>query len=301
MIQTPETLDAEFSVAGAIRFEVGEGGLPRVVLTSDGSVAHVYLHGAHVTHFQPAGREPVVFLSRESLFTEGKAIRGGIPLIFPWFGPNAEDASLPAHGFARNRTWRFASAAVLEDGRVQVEFAMKDDKATRALWDFSFGLTFRVMIGKTLEMEFVVQNTGDKPFRFEEALHTYLAVSDVRQVGVTGLLGAEYLDKTDAMQRKRQEEDPIRFTGETDRLYLDTVTQCVADDVGGGRRIVVGKSGSNSTVVWNPWIEKAAGLKDFGDDEWLSMVCIETCNADANAVTLAPGVSHTLRAIVGVE
>lgn len=301
MNQSLESLRKEFAFSNAIQFEPGEGGLPRVVLTSGDSNAHVYLHGAHVTHFQPQNQDPVLFLSRESLFAESNAIRGGVPIIFPWFGPNAEDASLPAHGFARTRTWRFQSGSILDDGRVRAELMLEDDEATRARWNSAFALRFRVTVGAALEMELEVQNTGDAAFRFEEALHTYLAVSDVRRVTVIGLSGAEYLDKTDGMRRKRQGADPIVMDGETDRVYLNTSTECIIDDPGSGRQILVGKSGSSSTVVWNPWIGKAKSLKDFGDDEWLSMLCIETCNVADNAVTLEPRGVHTLRAVVSAK
>jgi glucose-6-phosphate 1-epimerase len=143
-----------------------------------------------------------------------------------------------------------------------------------------------------------VENPGEEPFQFEEALHTYLAVSDVRQVSVSGLGGASFLDKVDGQQRKLQDAAPIRITGETDRVYLGTTTACVLDDPGFARRITVEKSASSTTVVWNPWIAKAKAMADFGDDEWPGMICIETANAAENAVTLPAGATHSMRALV---
>ena len=149
----------------------------------------------------------------------------------------------------------------------------------------------------TLETE----NTGDAPFTFEDALHTYFTVSDVRETATTGLENTEYLDKTNGMQRKPQGTEPIRITQETDRLYEGTHTTCALDDVGLKRRITIEKSGSQTTVVWNPGIAKAAAMPDFGDDEWPAMLCIETANASANAITLAPGQTHATRAVICVD
>ena len=145
-----------------------------------------------------------------------------------------------------------------------------------------------------------VENTSREPFAYEAALHTYLAVADARATAVTGLENASYRDKTDGFQTKTQPPEPLRFTGETDRMYENTRAACTLDDPVGARRLRVEKSGSATTVVWNPWSERAAALKDFGDDEWPRMACIETANAGANAITLAPGAKHSMRAILAL-
>ena len=149
-------------------------------------------------------------------------------------------------------------------------------------------------------MALEVTNPGPDAFTFEEALHTYFAVRDVRNVTVTGLERTDYLDKVTGFDRKTQGSDPIRFTGETDRVYLNTTADCVIDDPGARRRIAIRKTGSDATVVWNPWIAKARAMPDFGDDEWPEMVCVETCNVNVHARTLAPGASHTMTAIIEV-
>ncbi|HEX8311504.1 MAG TPA: D-hexose-6-phosphate mutarotase [Chthoniobacteraceae bacterium] len=281
-----------FEIPGKAMFEAGPGGLVQVVVTTGLAHARIFLHGAHVADFHPAGEEPVLFTSRESVFEPGRAIRGGVPVIFPWFGPRADDPKSPAHGFARTREWQLESVSEKAAGELVVTFTLAADQATRALWPHDFLLRHTVTVGTALEMSLEVTNTGSSSFTFEDALHTYFTVSDVHQVEIHGLEGAEYIDKTDEQKRKRHADDPIRFTSETDRVFLNTETTCTLVDQKLGRRIVVEKSGSVTTVVWNPWIKKSASLADFGDDEWPGMCCIETANAADNAITLAPGASH---------
>ena len=289
-----------FEIPGVAEFESGSGSLVRLAVRSPLAEAHIYLHGAHVTHFQPQGAAPVLFVSRESLFAPSKPIRGGVPVIFPWFGPRAGQPQAPAHGFARTSEWQVESLAVDGDGVVTVVLQLQPNGQSSDLFPHDFTLTHRVVVGHSLTMTLEVKNTGAEPFQFEEALHTYLAVGDVRETATTGLEGADYLDKTDGMKRKNQGADPIRITQETDRVYENTRTTCVAHDPKLNRRLTVEKSGSHTTVVWNPWIAKAAAMADFGDDEWPQMLCIETANASADAITLDPGKSHAMRAVISV-
>jgi glucose-6-phosphate 1-epimerase len=162
-------------------------------------------------------------------------------------------------------------------------------------------LQYRVTVGSALKLALDVRNTSVRAITFEEALHTYLVVSDVRQVSVAGLGRTQFLDKTDGARRKTQGSEPIRITGETDRVYLNTQATCVVDDPAGDRRLVVDKRGSDVTVLWNPWIAKAHAMPDFGDDEWPQMLCIESCNVAEHAVTLPPGCRHEMRATIRSE
>jgi D-hexose-6-phosphate mutarotase len=146
-----------------------------------------------------------------------------------------------------------------------------------------------------------MRNTGTTPLRFSEALHTYLRVGDVHRVALRGLEGAEYLDKTMGFKRCRQGDQPVTFTGETDRVYLHTQATCALEDPALGRRIVIEKSGSDATVVWNPWQQRAAAMADFDDDGWRTMVCVETANAAEHAITLEPGAEHEMTATLRVE
>jgi len=254
-----------------------------IILHTPEAEAHIYQHGAHVAHFQPRGQKPVLFMSAKSWFEPDKPIRGGVPICFPWFGP----AKTPAHGLARLRDWKI-------------------EQTTANSMLFSLGLPpfeakFNVVVGSALRMTLEVRNTGTQPEQFEEALHTYLAVGDIRQVTVTGLENTDYLDNLTGLSRKNQGPEPIHFTGETDRVYLDTRATCVVNDPVLKRRLIIEKKGSDDTVVWNPWVAKAKAMPDFGDDEWPFMLCIETANCKQHAVTLAPGATHTMEAVVRVE
>jgi D-hexose-6-phosphate mutarotase len=297
---TLEELSAKFSVPQRVSFAKGEGGLTRVLLQTARSEAQVYLHGAHVSHFARVGEKPVLFMSKESLFQADKAIRGGVPICFPWFGPRAGHPESPMHGFARTRDWEVESTSAKGDSTVLV-LVLKSSAQTLKLWPHEFLARYTITLGDTLSLSLEVVNTGQGEFSFEEALHTYFAISNIKDVTIEGLAGVDYIDKTDGMAVKTQGTKPMKLAEETDRIYLPTTAACTVRDPNLRRRIVNSKENSNTTVVWNPWIAKAKGMSDFGDDEWPSMVCVETCNVNKHAVSLAPGASHTMTATVAVQ
>lgn len=296
IMQSVDELSKAFAVPGRVSFEMGEGGLTRVVLKSPGGEAEVYLHGGHVTRFARVGRQPVLFMSGQSLFQNDKPIRGGVPLIFPWFGPRQNDpiGNSPMHGFARLSEWTVESASA-DAASTTLVLGLEANSATRAVWAGEFVLRYTMTISEQLTLELSVENIGKEAFSFEEALHTYLAVADVRQSSITGLERVTYIDKVDQAARKVQ-QGAINITGETDRIYLATKSTCTVSDPGNGRRIIVSKENSDATVVWNPWVAKAKAMADFGDDEWPGMLCIETCNVNVHAIKLEPGTRHVMRA-----
>jgi len=289
-----ESLQTQFGITDIVTFEAGEGGLPRIRITSPEAEAHIYLHGAHVSHWQPRGAEPMLFMSGKSWFEAGRPIRGGIPVCWPWFGPHPEHADFPAHGFARLHPWDVEAITQDPAKRVVVTLVLRDNEATRKLWDFPFELRLTLAVGRGMSLRLQTRNVGDKPFTITEALHTYFQVKDVARVKVSGLKNTVYVSKIEGGQPQTQESPFIEFTRETDRVYLNTISLMVLDDPELQRCILLDKQGSNSTVVWNPWIDKAAAMPDFGDDEWPRMVCIETANARDNAVTVAPGATHDM-------
>ena len=292
------------TLPSGVRLETGRGGLPRLSITTDACVAELYLYGAHLCRWQPRSEpHPVLWMSAASRFEAGAPIRGGVPVCFPWFGPKAGDPSAPAHGLARISLWGLERVAAEADGAITVR--MRLDLAAgpvaRPLLPGTLLLSFELRLAGMLSMALTVTNRGEAPSTFEEALHTYFTVGDVRRVTVAGLGGATFLDKVDGAKRKTQAEELIAIGGETDRLYLDTDAAVTLSDPVLGRRIRVGKTGSRSSVVWNPWVAKSRAMPDFGDDEWPQMICIETANAADNAVTLPPHASHTMTATLGVE
>ena len=281
-------------IPNSCRIEPGVGGLPRIAISSALATAHIYLHGAHVTHYQRVGEPPLLFMSDASIFQENKPIRGGVPICFPWFGPRANRPDSPGHGFARLLPWKQVDIRESPDGDVVVELALQDSDVTRAHWPHAFELRYVVTVGRKLNLALTVRNSGSQPFTFEEALHTYFSVADIRKVSVTGLERTRCFSKVNNEGLRTSGPEPITFVGETDRVYLGTQATCVIHDPGLGRDITVAKSGSDATVVWNPWIAKAKAMPDFGDQEWPVMVCVETANAMEGALTLEPGQSHTM-------
>jgi glucose-6-phosphate 1-epimerase len=298
---TAAELANRFDIPGALRLEPEPGGLTRVMISTPAAEADLYLQGAHLAHWTPRGQRPVLFLSPKSLFAAGKAIRGGVPIIFPWFGARSDGKPGPAHGFARTSEWTVESTKQRDDGRVEITLALSDSDATRQLFDAAFRLRFRVTVGSELEMELETSNPGKTPFTFEEALHTYLAVGDVERAAVFGLEHTTFIDKTDGFKRKKLESEPMRIAKETDQVHLDTRAICTVWDPVWDRRITIEKSGSASTVIWNPWSEKSKGMSDMEADGWKLMLCVETANAADNAILLAPGASHKLSAKIRVE
>jgi D-hexose-6-phosphate mutarotase len=240
----------------------------------------------------------VLFLSSQSQWTAGRAIRGGVPICFPWFGNNADDRGAPAHGFVRTKPWQLESI-VRDADAVTVTLFTESDESTKRWWPFDFRLVHRATFGSELSLELALTNTGANPLRFEEALHTYLKVGHIEKVRLQGLDAVHYLDKTDS-NRERTQSGAITIVSETDRVYLNTRHGVEVEDEALRRRFLVAKENSLTTVVWNPWVQKAKSLSDLGDAEWMQMVCVETCNVAAFAVDVAPGQQHRMKAIIRV-
>jgi glucose-6-phosphate 1-epimerase len=300
-----QTLTDHFAIPGVLSFAQNEHGLIRASVTTNHCAAEVYLQGAHLTHWQPAGHKPVLFLSERSAFAPGKAIRGGVPIIFPWFGPRTATSENPrtdgpSHGFARTALWDLSFAAVAGDD-LHLTFTLGPSEISRGLGFDHFRLAYQLVLGRELRMLLTIANQSATPLHMEEALHTYLSVGDARQVRISGLADTEFIDKTDNFQHKHQTEQVLKLTGETDRPYLNTEQTVTLDDPVLHRRIAVSKSNSKMTVVWNPWSALSASLADMTPDGWQQMTCIETANAATNSLTLQPGEHHTMEAIITVQ
>ena len=292
---------SKFDIPNALRIEDAPSGLVRAVISTPAAEADVYLQGAHVTHWVPRGQRPVLFVSPKSLFAPGKAIRGGVPVIFPWFGSRGDGRPGPAHGFARNTEWAIEDTKLRNDGNVEITLSLAPNDATRGFGYAAFHVRFRVTVGSELEMHLETRNDEKEPLTYEEALHTYFAIADIHHASISGLEGTAYIDKTDGFKRKKLGSEPVRIAKETDQVHLSTKATCVLHDVVWNRRIIVDKSGSDSTVVWNPWIEKTKGMSDMDPDDWKKMICVETANAADNAIHLSPGASHKLTATIRLE
>jgi glucose-6-phosphate 1-epimerase len=294
-------LNAHFGLPGVLVFRQTPSGLVYADITAPAGSATVYLQGAHLAAWQPKGEKPVIFMSRKSDIEPGKPIRGGVPLAFPWFAIDSKQDRVegkpgPSHGFARIQDWNVAFAAMAGDD-LHLTFTLGPTAMSRSMGFDKFKLVFELAIGRSLTMKMTVANEDDKPLLFEEAFHTYFHVIDVHEVSVTGLEPTSFIDKTDDFKVKPPLGAPLRFTGFTDRIYGNTTATCVIHDELAKRSIKIEKTNSNTTVVFNPWKE----LPDMGPDEWHEMLCVETVNAGANTVTLAPAKTHTMTAHITIE
>jgi len=276
-----------------------EHGLPAVRVSGKSATGLVYLQGAHVAAWQPKGQDPVLWMSENAVYAPGKALRGGVPICFPWFGAHAAHAEFPAHGFARTRAFQYRGARLDSTKRPQLEFALESDDQTRAWFPHAFTATLRVAFGKTLGLEFAVSNRDHEPFSFEEALHSYFAVADVTRAQLSGLEGARYIDKVRELSVFDEGPRALSFVAETDRVY-DSTGKCTIEDRAGQRTIAIEKANSAATVVWNPWRERASQMSDMGAAAWQGMLCVESANVGKSRVTLSPGQSHLLRVEVSV-
>lgn len=292
-------LDRRFGIPGVARVREGNGAMPRVQVNSSLCEAEIYLHGAQVISWKPAGSDEVLFLSSKSRWADGQAIRGGIPICFPWFRAKANDPQAPAHGFVRTKTWQLESI-LKEDDAVTVSLFTESDDDTRRWWPGEFRLVHRATFGSQLKLELVCTNTGTTPLRFEEALHTYNRVADVQHVRLHGLDTVSFLDNTDSNKEKAQRGD-VAIASQTDSAYLNTRNTVELSDPKTRRRIRLAKANSLTTVVWNPWREKASELRDLADGEWTQFLCVEASNILDATVHLEPRQEHRMTAVLSVE
>ncbi len=294
-----DELSRRFGADGAITFTELAPGFPVLELDNGQARATIALQGAQVMTWTPRGQQPVIWLSRAAKFAPGKSIRGGVPICWPWFGAHATEPSFPAHGFARTVPWEPLDAQT-RGGETRLRFRIAPGTVPPAQWPNGAEATIEITVGAALGVSLATRNNGAQPLALSEALHTYLEVGDVRSVAVHGLDGLSYLDKVEGLARKRQ-VGAVTVSGEVDRIYLDSVADCIIDDPISNRRIRIAKSGSRSTVVWNPWIEKAAKMGDLGEDGYLHMICVESGNAAENAMQIAPGAEHRMSVRYTVE
>lgn len=305
-MQTPFALQ-RFAIPGLVRIDAGPGGLTRIRTTGPLGRGEVCLQGAHLCAWEPAGQPPVVWMTGQAEFAPGRPIRGGVPICWPWFGPSA-DPTLPMHGVVRTRPWELVDLAIDGDGVVHLELACASDAVTRAGFPHDFALRYRIAMGHSLELSLHATNTGDAPFPVAEALHTYLAVGDIHQVGIAGLAGLEYLDRSEtfgrhlpgAAVRMRSAAVPLTFSGEVDHHYLGHTGGVIVRDPVWRRTLCIEKHGSASTQVWNPWNDKAHRLPDLGNHEWPGMLAVEAANAFDDAYQLESGTSHELSMSVSI-
>jgi D-hexose-6-phosphate mutarotase len=285
-------LVSPFAIDQRVAFEASPLGGTIARLAHGTAEALVALHGAQVLNWVIGG-SGLLWLSPVARIRAGKGLRGGIPICWPWFGDHADDPSKPAHGFVRQRDWRVVGTRATPEA-VSITLVTAATNADHTLWPHRAELSLTVTLGAMLALQLETRNAGSAPFSLTQALHAYFRVSDITSASVTGLEGRSYLDKLEGFARKTQ-TGPITIAEEVDRVYNGDTSRITLNDSGSGRRIDIESTGSQSTVVWNPWTAKTARLGDMGSpDAFRQMLCIETANAGDNVITLAPGATHTL-------
>lgn len=298
---TVEQLNQEFGIANQVKVVEGKGGFPVVEVTNEKATAKISVYAAQVLSFKPAGEpEDLLFLSEKAYYQPGKASKGGIPICWPWFGPDPEGKGRASHGFVRNRMWTLLGAEATPTGETKVRLGMSPSEETLAIWPNQFELVAEIVVGTQLSVTLTTQNTGDKAFSITQALHTYFATGDIKQVRVLGFENARYVDKVDGGAKKTQTGD-ITITEECDRIYTDVRPEVVIEDGGMGRRIRITATGSTTAIVWNPWTEISTKMADLEDNDYQRFICVETANAEDEVIEVAPGTEYAMQAVYTIE
>ncbi|MGQ0442181.1 MAG: D-hexose-6-phosphate mutarotase [Methylophilaceae bacterium] len=285
-----------------IKFTKDANGLQFLEIDNPLATAKIALQGAHVIQWQPKfDKNPVLWLSDHARYVQGRSIRGGAPICWPWFGAHPTDSALCPHGFARVIPWQLVDADSTYTGATRLVLEMIQTPEAKRQLSYPYVLTVMITIGRRLKIDLATTNKAEHPFVIGEAFHTYLNISDIEKIKISGLQDCVYADKMRKYERY-VEHDLLKFNGEFDRVFINHSGDCVIHDAGYNRLIRVAKSGSDTTVVWTPWAEKAHAIGDMGNsDEWRKMICVETTNAMENSVVINPNRTHILSAEYSVE
>ena len=291
----------EYEIEDELWFVDIEHGFRYIEINNARAHATISTYSGQVLSYRPKSQQAdLLFVSDTAYYEDGKAIKGGIPVCWPWFGPDPENQGRPAHGFVRNRQWGVTAGESLADGSTRVVLSLADNDETREIWSHPFRLDIEITVGDALTVALVTHNTGDKSVTISQALHSYFQVGDISKVEVLGLDGTDYLDKVDDSARKTQ-SGPVTIDGEVDCIYTGVTGELLIDDESLGRKIHITSRGCSTAVVWNPWADTAASMGDLGDDDYRKMICVETANAGPETVDIAAGGAYRLEAKYTIE
>lgn len=295
-----DELDDKFSIEGEVGFGELENDLVFLTVSNKYADVDICLYGAHVTSFRPHNSMEILWMSPESNFEVGKAIRGGIPVCFPWFGPHKTDPQMPQHGFARLMYWDVLETATLPSGETKIRLQLCSSEETKAYWPHDFCAQLTVVVGLKLTVTLKVTNTSSVPFDYTCALHSYFSLSSIDNLLIHGLEKTTYYNQLSG-ENGFQEEEILQIQEPTTRHYLDTESPVIIEDSIYRRKIRVAKAGSKVTTVWNPWEETSASIADLPDDGYETFVCVEAVNAFNDVIRLSPEESHETSTMISRE
>lgn len=293
-MRTLKELQNHFGDCAHISFEQTEQDVVLIRINHPLATATISLEGGQVLEWQPKSQiKPVLWRADPALWQKGRAIRAGVPICWPWFGAHPTEPSAPAHGYARLCEWEVAAISTGPLGTVDIDLSMVPTHESATRYPLSATLATRISVGNALSISLTTTNIGKDPIIITEALHAYFKIGKIDGIQIKGLEGNDYVDLIDQNIRKKQ-VGALGFAGETGKVFLNTLKDCFIVDHTLSRIIKIEKSGSHSTVVWNPWLETASKMNDLGSVAWQEMVCVESANALENFVTLEPKGQHTL-------
>jgi glucose-6-phosphate 1-epimerase len=259
-------------IPGRLDFRSGPAAIDCMELIAlGGERLLVSLHGAQVLSWTNKKGEEQLFLSDRATFQTGKAIRGGIPIVFPQFGPG----KLPNHGFARTAVWSPIHSALTPDGGIEVRLELCSSPESERVWPFKFRAQILHKLTDKLTTVLRVQNLGISELFYQAAFHTYFKVASLEAVEILGLEGCGYRDNLDNLRERSGDQSRVKIDREIDRIYKATPSIIYIDDLMTKRRITLSKFGMPDAVVWNPWVERSKQMGDLGAEEYLDFVCLE--------------------------
>ncbi|MCX7084889.1 MAG: D-hexose-6-phosphate mutarotase [Methylococcales bacterium] len=291
-----EHLNRDHGIKDHLKFTKGNGHLPFIFINNARASAIISLHGAQILSFKPhREEEDLLFVSQNSWYEEGRAIRGGIPLCWPWFGPDPSENKRPDHGFVRNGLWDILRTEAVSKHETKIVFRFETSEKSAAYWQQPFSLELEVIISDTLTVNLITRNTGDEAFTITQALHAYFNVGHINEIKILGLDNSAYLDKAQN-EEEYQQEGNLTINAEVNRIYKDVENPLVIQDDAFNRKIVITATHHKTAVVWNPGVDLPPTITDLETDDYQRFVCVESGNVSCDTIEIPPHSEFILRA-----
>lgn len=291
-----QRLNSDFGIPNQLEVFTGRGNLAMIKVSNSSANAIISIYGAQMLSYQPVDQnEDLLFLSQQSEYAMGKAIRGGIPVCWPWFGPDPKGLQRPNHGFVRNHFWQLVKTEAVSDAETKISLLFNESLKKENTWRQPFMLMLDISIGTSLGLELKTFNTGDKPFSITQAFHSYFRIGNIKRIKILGLEDCDYFDKLDQGTQKSQ-VGTITVKQEVDRVYVDAVKDLHIVDPVFKRRIQITSPNTSTAVVWNPWSKTTKKMQDLANNDYQKFICVEAGNVAFDLIQIQPGKQHSLQA-----